>query len=155
MRLVPRHEDPLLRSWLVLAGVNRWLQRQSLPKEAGNCVLTGADAATLDLANTELVVLSACESGLGVVKVGEGVLGLQRAFVLAGARTLIMSLWQVPDQQTRELMVDFYDRVLQHDEERAEALRAAQLGIKKRYPDPFYWGAFVCRGDPGPLAYAR
>jgi CHAT domain-containing protein/tetratricopeptide (TPR) repeat protein len=151
LRIVPRHEDPLLRSWLALAGINRWLRHETVPKEAGNCVLTAMDAATLDLADTELVVLSACESGLGVIHVGEGVLGLRRAFALAGAQTVIMSLWQIPDQQTQELIVDFYKRSLQSGESRAAALRAAQLTMKKKYRDPFYWGAFVCEGEPGPF----
>jgi CHAT domain-containing protein len=70
--------------------------------------------------------------------------------VLAGAKTLVMSLWKVPDQQTRELMADFYRRILA-GEPRAEALRQAQLAMKKKYPDPFYWGAFICQGDPSPL----
>jgi CHAT domain-containing protein len=141
----------MLRSWLVLAGINRWLYRETVPEDAGNCVLLAMDAATLDLAQTELVVLSACESGLGVVQVGEGVLGLRRAFALAGARSVVMSLWQIPDRQTRELMAEFYRRILPGRESRAEALRKAQLTIKREYPDPFYWGAFVCEGDPGPL----
>jgi CHAT domain-containing protein len=104
----------------------------------------------LDLLTTELVVLSACQTGLGRVHVGEGVFGLRRAFVLAGARTLVMSLWKVPDDQTRELMEDFYRRLLD-GEGRAEALRQAQLATKAKHPDPFYWGAFICQGDPSPL----
>jgi CHAT domain-containing protein len=87
---------------------------------------------------------------LGEVRTGEGVFGLRRAFVLAGAKTLVMSLWKVPDEQTRELMEDFYRRILR-GEPRAEALRQAQLEMKKKYPDPFYWGAFICQGEPGPL----
>lgn len=86
----------------------------------------------------------------GEVRTGEGVFGLRRAFVLAGAKTLAPSLWKVPDEQTRELMEDFYRRILA-GEPRAEALRQAQLEMKKKYPDPFYWGAFICQGDPGPL----
>src|SRR5262249_48173458 len=108
----------------------------------------------LNLTDTELVVLSACETGLGEIRVGEGVFGLRRAFALAGARTLVMSLWEVPDQQTQELMVDFYRRILA-GQPRAEALRQAQLEIKARYPDPVNWAAFVCQGDPGPLRFCR
>jgi CHAT domain-containing protein len=78
------------------------------------------------------------------------VFGLRRAFVLAGTRTLVMSLWKVPDERTRELMEDFYRRLLT-GEDRAEALRQSQLALKAKYPDPFYWGAFIYQGDPGPL----
>jgi CHAT domain-containing protein len=113
-------------------------------------VLTAEDVVSLDLRNTELVVLSACETGLGEVQVGEGVFGLRRAFILAGAKTLVMSLWKVPDQQTQDLMIDFYHRILA-GEPRAEALRQAQLAMKQKYPEPLYWGAFICQGDPGPL----
>ena len=84
---------------------------------------------------------------------GEGVLGLRRAFVLAGARTLVMSLWKVPDQETQELMVDLYARVLK-GQGCAEALREAQLALKARRPSPYYWGAFICQGDPGARATA-
>ncbi len=97
-----------------------------------------------------LVVLSACETGLGDVQIGEGVMGLRRSFVLAGAKMLVMSLWKVPDQQTQELMVDYCNRILKGDS-RAEALRQAQLVMKAKYPDPLYWGAFICQGDPAPL----
>ena len=84
------------------------------------------------------------------MRTGEGVFGLQRAFVLAGAKTLVMSLWSVPDTQTQELMMDFYQRILA-GEPRAQALHAAQLAIRAKHPDPFYWGAFICQGDPAPL----
>ena len=89
-------------------------------------------------------------SSLGQVQVGEGVFGLRRAFVLAGAKTLVMSLWKVPDRQTQELMNDFYRRILM-GEPRADALRAAQLTMKEKHPEPGYWGAFICQGEPGPL----
>jgi CHAT domain-containing protein/tetratricopeptide (TPR) repeat protein len=144
-------ENPLLRSGLALAGANAWLRRGVSPVEAEDGLLTAEDVTGLDLLHTELVVLSACETGLGQVHVGEGVFGLRRAFVLAGAKTLVMSLWKVPDEPTRELMEDFYRRLLA-GEGRAEALRQAQLALKVKYPEPFYWGAFICQGDPGPLA---
>jgi CHAT domain-containing protein len=149
----PLRESPLLRSGLALAGANTWLREGSLPPEAEDGLLTAEDVSGLDLLGTELVVLSACETGLGEVRTGEGVFGLRRAFVLAGAETLVMSLWKVPDLQTQELMVDFYRRVLA-GQPRADALRDAQLALKERYPDPYYWGAFVCQGDPGPLSAA-
>jgi hypothetical protein len=146
----PMMENPMLRSGLALAGANTWLKAGNLPEEAEDGLLTAEDVTGLDLLATELVVLSACETGLGRVHVGEGVFGLRRAFVLAGARTLVMSLWKVPDEPTRELMVDFYHRLLA-GEGRAEALRQAQLALKAKYPEPFYWGAFICQGDPSPL----
>jgi CHAT domain-containing protein/tetratricopeptide (TPR) repeat protein len=148
-----RWENPLLRSGLLLAGYNTWLARGELPPDAEDGMLTAEDVTGLDLLDTELVVLSACETGLGQVHVGEGVFGLRRAFVLAGAKTLVMSLWKVPDQQTQELMVDFYQRILA-GQPRAEALRQAQLALKAKHPDPYYWGAFICQGDPGPLSAA-
>ena len=149
-RLSHALESPLLRSGLALAGANTWLQGMPLPAEAEDGILTAEDVSGLDLLGTKLVVLSACETGLGEVQVGEGVFGLRRAFVMAGAKTLIMSLWKVPDRQTQELMEDFYQRILA-GEARAEALRQAQLAMKAKYPEPLYWGAFICQGDPGPL----
>ena len=95
-------------------------------------------------------MLSACETGLGHVHVGEGIFGLRRAFMLAGAKTIVMSLWKVPDKQTKDLMVDFHHRLLAGIS-RADALREAQLEIKKQHSHPLYWGAFICQGDPGVL----
>jgi len=150
----PMMENSMLRSGLALAGANTWLKAGNPPEEAEDGLLTAEDVTGLDLLATELVVLSACETGLGQVRVGEGVFGLRRAFVLAGAKTLVMSLWKVPDEQTRELMDDFYRRLLA-GRGRADALRAAQLAMKEKYPDPFYWGAFICQGDPSPLGTLR
>jgi hypothetical protein len=113
-------------------------------------LLTAEDVAGLNLHKTELVTLSACETGLGEARHGEGVFGLRRAFALAGAKTLVMSLWKVPDEQTRQLMEDFYLRLLR-GQGRVEALREAQLAIKSRHPDPFYWGGFICEGIPTPI----
>jgi CHAT domain-containing protein len=144
----PLPENPLLRSGLALAGVNTWLRQGNPPPEAEDGLLTAEDVSGLDLLDTELVVLSACETGLGEVRVGEGVFGLRRAFVLAGAKTLVMSLWKVPDQQTQELMADFYRRILS-GQPRPDALRTAQLSLREKYPHPFYWGAFICQGEPG------
>jgi CHAT domain-containing protein len=143
-------ENPMLRSGLALAGANTWIQSKPLRKEAEDGILTAEDVSMMDLTGTELVVLSACETGLGQVQTGEGVFGLRRSFVLAGAKTLVMSLWKVPDEQTKELMVDFYKRLLS-GKGRAEALREAQLAMKEKYPNPYYWGAFICQGNPGPM----
>jgi CHAT domain-containing protein/Tfp pilus assembly protein PilF len=145
-------ENALLRSGLTLAGVNTFLRGGHLPEEADNGLLTALDVTGMNLLATDLVVLSACQTGLGDVQVGEGVFGLQRAFTLAGAKTLVMSLWSVPDKATQELMEDFYRRLLA-GEGKADALRNAQVGLRQKaeYADPVFWGAFVCLGDPGPL----
>lgn len=151
LRLIgPGMENPMMRSGLALAGANTWLRGGTLPPEAGDAILTAEEVAGLDLLDTELVVLSACETGLGENLTGEGVFGLRRAFMLAGVKTLVMSLWKVPDRQTQELMVEFYRQLLA-GQGRAEALRAAQLTMKAKYSNPYYWGAFICQGDPGPL----
>jgi CHAT domain-containing protein/tetratricopeptide (TPR) repeat protein len=150
----PMMENPMLRSGLALAGANTFLKAGTAPEDAEDGLLTAEDVTGLDLLATELVVLSACETGLGQIHVGEGVFGLRRAFVLAGAKTLVMSLWKVPDEPTRQLMEDFYRRLLA-GEGRAEALRQAQLALKAKYPHPFHWGAFICQGDPSPLGTVR
>lgn len=149
-----RLENPLLRSGLALAGGNTWLNKGQLPSDAEDGLLTAEDVTGIDLLDTEMVVLSACNTGLGEIRTGEGVFGLRRAFVLAGAKTIITSLWKVPDEPTRELMEDFYRRVLS-GQGRAVALRNAQLALKAKYPEPYYWGAFICQGDPGLLCDYR
>ncbi len=149
-------ENSLLWSGLALAGVNTFLRGGLPPDEADNGMLTALDVSGLNLLATDLVVLSACETGLGDVQVGEGVFGLQRAFTLAGAKTLVMSLWSVPDDATQALMIDFYGHLLA-GEGKADALRNAQQTLRENpeYAAPFYWGAFICQGDPGPLAPAQ
>jgi CHAT domain-containing protein len=139
-------EDPMLRSGLVFAGVN------GLSSAQDDGVLTALEAAGLDLRGTRLVVLSACETGLGEVKNGEGVFGLRRAFVVAGAETLLMSLWQVADDATKDLMVSYYTRIAR-GEPRAEALRQAQLAMLKdpKTSRPFFWAAFISSGEAGSL----
>lgn len=145
-------ENPLLRSGLVLAGYNTWLNGGIPPEEAEDGILTAEDVSGLNLLATDLVVLSACETGLGEIRTGEGVFGLRRAFVLAGTKTLVMSLWSVPDVETQPLMEEFYRRLLA-GQSRAGALREAQLMIREKHPDPYYWGAFICQGDPGPITW--
>lgn len=110
----------------------------------------------MDLRGTRLVVLSACETGVGDVQNGEGVYGLRRAVVLAGAESLVTSLWQVADDATKDLMVDYYKRLL-NGEGRSEALRNAQLTMMKSKDrsHPYYWAAFVPIGDWRPLAKGR
>jgi tetratricopeptide (TPR) repeat protein/CHAT domain-containing protein len=152
----PVPANPLLRSGLALAGANAWATSRPLPEAAEDGLLTAEDVATMNLVGTRLVVLSACETGLGDVRVGEGVFGLRRAFMLAGAETLVMSLWNVPDQETREVMEHYYSEVVRAGRGRAEALRAAQLAVRQHRPDdPYYWGAFICQGNPGRLSGRR
>jgi CHAT domain-containing protein len=139
-------ESPLLRSGVALAGANTFLHGKLPPPAAEDGILTAEDVTGLDMFGTELVVLSACDTGLGVVRTGEGVFGLRRAFVQAGARTLVMSLWRVGDEETMELMVEFYRHLLA-GKGRAEALRGAQLVVRDRHPHPRFWGAFICQGD--------
>jgi CHAT domain-containing protein len=137
---------PLLRSGLALAGFN---PRQSTPDDG---VLTALEASTLNLQGTQLVVLSACETGVGDVATGEGVYGLRRALTLAGAESLLTSLWQVDDQATQKLMVDYYQRLLDQSG-RSEALRQAQLAMRHNptYEHPYYWAALMFSGNWRPL----
>ena len=145
-------ENPLVRSGIALAGANRALAAGDLEQSDG--LVTAEKILGLRLRGTDLVVLSACETGLGEVKSGEGVFGLRRAFTQAGAKSLVMSLWAVPDRETRELMVAFYQNILSGKMNRAQALRQAALSqmqvVKGRYgePHPFFWGAFVFLGEP-------
>src|SRR5262245_4592338 len=136
-------ENPLLRSGLILAGIN---QSQSGPGEDG--VLTALEAAQLNLWGTKLVVLSACDTGRGEVKNGDGVYGLRRALALAGSESQVMSLWQVADKATRELMVGYYTG-LQRGQGRSEALRNVQLQMlrsgERRHP--YYWAGFIQSGE--------
>jgi tetratricopeptide (TPR) repeat protein len=137
-----RVENPLLRSGLALAGANA---RRSGEDDG---ILTALEASGLNLWGTKLVVLSACDTGVGAVKNGEGVYGLRRALVLAGAETQMMSLWPVSDEGTRDLMLAYY-KALQAGQGRAEALRQVQLTMLAS-PDqrhPFYWASFIQSGE--------
>ncbi|KYC35121.1 hypothetical protein WA1_09560 [Scytonema hofmannii PCC 7110] len=123
-------KNPMMRSGVALAGANTWLSGGTLPREAGKGFVLAQDIASLDLWGNELTVLSACDTGRGDIKIGEGVFGLRRAFAVAGAKTLVMSLWKVPDTATALLMERFFDN-LQHSMNRAEALQNAQNYIRK------------------------
>ena len=142
-------EDPLLRSGLVLSGANA---PERNPADDG--YLTAAEATGMDLEGTELVVLSACETGLGDVRSGEGVYGLQRAFTVAGSRATLLSLWKVDDAATAAFMAAYYGR-LRQGEGRAEALSATQADFRRHadplYRDAYVWGAFQLTGDWRPI----
>lgn len=138
-RYVP---NPLLRSGLILSGGNRVWKGEEPIAGLEDGILTAQEVSEMNLQNTELVVLSACETGLGDIKGGEGVFGLQRAFKLAGVKTIIMSLWTVDDKATSEMMQLFYSKWLTGTDKR-ESFRLAQQELKKKYKDPYYWAGFV------------
>src|SRR5262249_1329779 len=149
---------PGLLSGIVLAGANP-------PPQEGrdDGILTALEVAELDLGKVELATLSACETGLGQVAGGEGLLGLQRAFQVAGAKAVVAGLWKVDDKATRELMERFYQNLWEKKQPRGQALREAQLWLlkegvkgglvrvgkeeKKHRTPPHYWAAFVLSGD--------
>jgi CHAT domain-containing protein len=140
-RLLDQIKDPLVRSGLVLAGANR-------PHSGGDDgILTALEAMSLNLWGTKLVVLSACDTGVGEVKTGDGVYGLRRALVLAGSESQVMSLWKVSDKATQDLMIAYY-RALRAGKGRSEALRQVQLQMlsSKNWWHPYYWAGFIQSG---------
>ena len=137
-------DHPMIRSGLLMAGGNyAWEKGKPARPGAEDGILTAYEISQMDLSNTELVVLSACETGLGDIQGNEGVYGLQRAFKIAGAKYLIMSLWQVPDFQTQQLMSTFYRHWLQDKMSIPDAFRAAQQAMQLKFKDPFFWAGFV------------
>jgi CHAT domain-containing protein len=140
--------NPLTLSGLAFANANR-----RMPGTDDDGILTAEEIASLDLSGTEWAVLSACDTGLGQIRSGEGVLGLRRAFQIAGARTVIMSLWSVDDQATRRWMQALYDARLSRNLDTAASVRAASISIlaqrraARLSTHPFYWAAFVAAGD--------
>lgn len=139
-------ENPMLRSGLMLANAENAIEGLNITEIDGadNGILSAYEVSNLDLEGS-VVALSACETGLGDVKKGEGVYGLQRAFQVAGANAILMSLWKVSDEATTQLMSYFYSN-LSMGVNRIDAFRQAQLSLKYEYPEPYYWAAFVMVG---------
>lgn len=133
--------DPLMRSGLILSGGNYAWSGKTPIDGVEDGIVTAYEISQLNLSSTELVVLSACETALGDIKGSEGVFGLQRAFKMAGVKKMIVSLWQVPDKETAELMTSFYSYWLGGKKIEA-AFEQAQADMRKKY-SPFYWAAFV------------
>ncbi len=148
-RVKPAGENPLLLSGLSFAGANR----RDKTAQAEDGILTAEEIAVMDLQGVEWAVLSACDTGVGEIQVGEGVLGLRRAFELAGVQTVIMSLWSVEDEATRHWMKNLYEGRFTKGYGTAEAVSRASLEIladrrqQGKSTHPFYWGAFVATGD--------
>ncbi len=139
-------ENPLVRCGIALAGANHAGRITNAVAEDG--VLTGLEAALLNLQGTELVILSACDSGTGEVKIGEGVMSLRRAFRIAGAQTVLASHWNVSDKATSQLMTEFMRR-WRAGEPRGKAWREAQLSLlrSKEFASPYFWAAFTLTGQ--------
>ncbi len=142
-------ESPLLRSGLAFAGAS---SQKGGDGEDG--ILTALEASSLDLSGTELVVMSACQTAEGEIRNGEGVYGLRRALTMAGARSLVMSLWSVDDDATSYLMKGYYTQ-LKSGVGRSESLRHVQMGLSqsKTLAHPFYWAAFIPSGDPSSMSF--
>lgn len=157
----------MVLSGIVLAGANdSQAGTDSLDLRRDDGILTAEEISSLDLTKTELVVLSACDTGLGEVAGGEGVFGLQRAFELAGTRAVISTLWSIPDDATQSLVTQLYRELGKSESGKLDALRNAQLMMLQRYDrgrkellpkgsqpnvdeplPPFYWAAFSLSGD--------
>jgi CHAT domain-containing protein len=141
-------ENPMLHCGLVLAGANQRPGTDSSSVEDG--VVTAEEIAGLDLRGVKLVMLSACETGLGEVKAGEGVFGLRRAFQMAGARTVISTLWRVEDQSAAETIQSLLTEgfpVTPESSRRAMLKRLTELRASHQSDHPFFWAGYVINGD--------
>lgn len=138
-------QNPLMRTGLLLRGAGDLLDKTDYNYNMENGILTAYEAMSLNLDKTDLVVLSACETGLGDLEAGEGVYGLQRAFLVAGAKVLIMSMFKVDDDATQKLMLKFYQKWLNSNNLR-QSFIDAKKELRVEYPEPIYWGAFMMIG---------
>ncbi|HEY5825344.1 MAG TPA: CHAT domain-containing protein, partial [Cyclobacteriaceae bacterium] len=138
-------ENPLLKTGLLLKGAGDMLNKTRYNYNMESGILTAYEAMSLNLDKTDLVVLSACETGLGEISNGEGVYGLQRAFLVAGAKTLIMSMFKVDDEATQKLILNFYRKWLTTNNLR-QSFIDAKKELRVEYPEPIYWGAFMMIG---------
>lgn len=136
-------DHPMMRSGLIMSGGNAAWNKMNSSNDKEDGILTAYEISQMDLSNTELVVLSACETGLGDIQGNEGVYGLQRAFKIAGAKYLIMSLWQVPDKQTSLLMTTFYKKWLVDKLSIPLAFQGAQKELREMGFDPYQWAGFI------------
>lgn len=139
-------DDPFLCCGLLLAPEKAATVAPGSPNTQLSGLVTGAEVLTLDLSGTEMVVLSACQTGLGATTYGQSAASLRHAFHLAGAKSVVASLWSINDKETSELMVGFMRRALEPAADKADALRAAQREMQARHPHPFYWAAFTLSG---------
>ncbi|NOT49855.1 MAG: CHAT domain-containing protein [Chitinophagaceae bacterium] len=137
--------NAMINSGLLLTGVTNYYNSPVFP-DTYDGILTAYEAQNLDLENTSLVILSACETSLGFLDAGEGVYGLQRAFRAAGASSIMTSLWKVDDNATKDFMIHFYQQYLKTKDKNASFI-AAQKAIKEKYKHPYFWGAFVMTGE--------
>lgn len=140
-----QNENPLMKTGLLLKGAGDLLNKTKYNYNLESGILTAYEAMSLNLDNTDLVVLSACETGLGEISQGEGVYGLQRAFLVAGAKTLIMSMFKVDDDATQKLILNFYKKWLTTSNLR-QSFIDAKKELRVEYPEPIYWGAFMMIG---------
>lgn len=138
-------KNPLLRNGLLLKGAGDLMAKTEYNFNMESGILTAYEAMNLNLDKTDLVVLSACETGLGDLQSGEGVYGLQRAFLVAGAKVLIMSMFKVDDEATQKLMLKFYQKWLNTNNIRKSFIEAKKE-LRVEYPEPYYWGSFMMIG---------
>jgi CHAT domain-containing protein len=138
-------ENPLMKTGLLLKGAGDILDKTNFNYNIESGILTAYEAMSLNLDKTDLVVLSACETGLGEIANGEGVYGLQRAFLVAGAKVLIMSMFKVDDDATQKLILNFYKKWLTTNNMR-QSFIDAKKELRVEYPEPYYWAPFMMIG---------